>query len=167
MALLSKLAKTAYKMTPKRKAALKKAALASAKKRSKGGTKKVAKKLVGKNTSKVIAKAAPKKTGAKKAASKIASIKAAKRPATTPTSLKGLMKKKPKVSTTLSTKDRIKKAKLRARADKYAGKAERVERNIHGSFLKDRSKLNKFRSVKLGHYSRKSRRLGNSAKRIR
>jgi hypothetical protein len=167
MALLRKLAKTAYKMTPKRKAALKKAALASAKKRAKGGTKKVAKKLVGKNTSKVIAKAAPKKTGASKAASKIASIKAAKRPAKTPTSLKGLVKKKPKATKTLSKSDAAKKKSLRARSDKYMDKAEATERNIHGSFLKNRNKLNRLREIKLGHYARKSRRLNNAARRIR
>lgn len=161
MALLRKLAKVAYKMTPKRKAALKKAAIASAKKRSKGGVKKVAKKLVGKKTSKAIAKAAPKKTGA----AKTASIKAAKRPAKTPTSLKGLFKKKPKKQ--LTSADKLKKKNLRARSDKYMDKAESTERNIHGSFLKNRNKLNKLREIKLGHYARKSRRLNNAAKRIK
>ena len=58
------------------------------------------------------------------------------------------------------------KAKAIKRSAKYDDKAQAVERNMQGSILKRDNKLNLARRVKLGHYARKSRRLGNKAKRI-
>jgi len=58
------------------------------------------------------------------------------------------------------------KNKAMGRSEKYWNKAEKIERNVHGSILKRENKINVVRKVKLGHYSRKSRRLENKAKRI-
>jgi hypothetical protein len=58
------------------------------------------------------------------------------------------------------------KLKAKARSEKYWNKAEKVERNLHGSVLSRGNKINLGRRIKLGHFARKSRRLENKAKRI-
>jgi len=58
------------------------------------------------------------------------------------------------------------KNKAMARSEKYWNKAEKIERNVHGSILKKKNKINVIRKIKLGHYARKSRRLENKSKRI-
>jgi hypothetical protein len=87
------------------------------------------------------------------------------------------MKRKKGAGSTIKTKLRLsggkpkaslakRKAKAIRRSAKYDDKAQAVERNMQGSILKRDNKLNLARRVKLGHYARKSRRLGNKAKRI-
>jgi len=73
MAIIGKLARLAYKMTPARKAALKKAVAASAKARAK---KVGAKKLVKKSTAKVVKKSTAKRTVKKTVNRRVAKRKA-------------------------------------------------------------------------------------------
>lgn len=153
MAILGKLAKVAYKMSPKRKAALAKAVKASAQKRAlKGGAKavtKTAKRAVGKKVGTKVGKKVGTKVS-KKALPKV-SKNVTKRTAKTSVARKKLTERK---------------AKLKAFSEKYSAKADRTERNLHGSLLKSRGKINIARKIKLGHFARKSRRLGNQSKRI-
>jgi len=74
--------------------------------------------------------------------------------------------RKAKLKPAGKAKLQARKLKLKARGEKYWDKAEKVERNIHGSILDKKNKLNIGRRIKLGHYARKSRRLENQSKRV-
>jgi len=124
---------------------------------------------------KLLRKAIGKKVGKK--VGKVAMTPARKRALAKAVKASAMKRKKGAGISPIKTKLRLSgskpkksllKRKQRAtkRAAKYDDKAQRVERNMQGSILKRDNKLNLARRVKLGHYARKSRRLGNKAKRI-
>jgi len=124
---------------------------------------KLLRKVVGKKLGKKVGKSAmtPAKKRALAKAVKASAMKRKKGAGISPIKTKlRLSGGKPKASLAK------RKAKAVKRSAKYDDKAQAVERNMQGSILKRDNKLNLARRVKLGHYARKSRRLGNKAKRI-
>ena len=124
---------------------------------------------------KLLRKVIGKKVG--KTVGKSAMTPARKRALAKAVKASAMKRKKGGVGSTIKTKLRLsggkpkvslakRKAKAIKRSAKYDDKAQAVERNMQGSILKRDNKLNLARRVKLGHYARKSRRLGNKAKRI-
>jgi len=151
MAILGKALGLAFKMTPKRKAALAKAVKASAAIRKKGTSavvKKGSAKIVKTKAAKAVKKIAAKPI---KKISKATKLKAAKKPPPRITAKQKLNKKRKSVL---------------AKASKYEDKAQRKERNIQGSILNRESNINLARRIQLGHYARKTRRLIRQASRI-
>jgi hypothetical protein len=125
--------------------------------------------------SKLLRKAIGKKVG--KAVGKSSMTPAKKRALAKAVKASAMKRKKGSIGGAIKTKLRLsgskpkktllaRKKKAMGRSEKYWNKAEKIERNVHGSILKRENKINVVRKIKLGHYARKSRRLENKSIRI-